>query len=384
MRSAFEGGRALRTEGLASVALAAFAEPSDDGGVRPPSLVGAHAWLGVEDLPPLDGAAPVFVLHAAGATGGSGEIWLEVDGPTARRSATRSGATPSSHGPLSDLEVVALCTPLTDALQALPGADTSPAPPSPTELARSAGISKEPSVPPLLIDAATSSTALPLPRVELRIVATWRAGPSTVRIVAPCAAADRLGPIRCRPRMLDGLGTVRVGIELGPYPLPGGELAKIRPGDVVLLGSVEPRIIVDGARHASFMGRLREAADARSELIVLGRAPRATRVDMDDPDNRFGHSPSEEATVLHTSDAADPASALLAEIPLPVTAVLERRQVAVCEIVAWAPGTVVPLDRRASDPVTLEVGGRVVARGRLLEIDGELAVRILELEGASK
>ena len=42
-------------------------------------------------------------------------------------------------------------------------------------------------------------------------------------------------------------------------------------------------------------------------------------------------------------------------------------------------GSLVTLDRHADDPVDIVVEGRVVARGELLVIEEELAVRIVEL-----
>jgi flagellar motor switch/type III secretory pathway protein FliN len=46
----------------------------------------------------------------------------------------------------------------------------------------------------------------------------------------------------------------------------------------------------------------------------------------------------------------------------------------------------VALGRRIGDPVVLRVGGVAVARGDLVEIDGEVGVRIVErlATGASK
>ena len=42
-------------------------------------------------------------------------------------------------------------------------------------------------------------------------------------------------------------------------------------------------------------------------------------------------------------------------------------------------GSLVTLDRHADDPVDILVDGRLVARGELLVVDEELAVRIVEL-----
>jgi len=42
-------------------------------------------------------------------------------------------------------------------------------------------------------------------------------------------------------------------------------------------------------------------------------------------------------------------------------------------------GSLVTLDRQVDDPVDVLVGGRLVARGELIVVEDELAVRIVEL-----
>ena len=44
-----------------------------------------------------------------------------------------------------------------------------------------------------------------------------------------------------------------------------------------------------------------------------------------------------------------------------------------------AAGSLVTLDRQVNDPVDVVVAGRLIARGELIVIEDELAVRIVEL-----
>ena len=44
-----------------------------------------------------------------------------------------------------------------------------------------------------------------------------------------------------------------------------------------------------------------------------------------------------------------------------------------------ATGSLVTLDRQGNDPVDVVVAGRLIARGELIVIEDELAVRIVEL-----
>ena len=49
------------------------------------------------------------------------------------------------------------------------------------------------------------------------------------------------------------------------------------------------------------------------------------------------------------------------------------------ELVELSPGAVLPLGRPLAGPVELVVGGKVVAIGELVDIEGELGVRLVQL-----
>ena len=44
-----------------------------------------------------------------------------------------------------------------------------------------------------------------------------------------------------------------------------------------------------------------------------------------------------------------------------------------------SPGQVLPLGRRTGDRVELRAGGKVIGDGELIDVDGELAVRVVRL-----
>ncbi len=68
----------------------------------------------------------------------------------------------------------------------------------------------------------------------------------------------------------------------------------------------------------------------------------------------------------------------LAELPLAVRVEIGNATLAAREWAALGPGDVLVLDRRVGDPVSLRIGGRVLARGELVEVDGAIGVRITE------
>ncbi|MCE5266925.1 MAG: FliM/FliN family flagellar motor switch protein [Planctomycetaceae bacterium] len=60
---------------------------------------------------------------------------------------------------------------------------------------------------------------------------------------------------------------------------------------------------------------------------------------------------------------------------------LGRTRIGLGESRRLRSGSVVPLDKLAGEPLDLMVGGRRVAKGELLVVDGKVAVRVVELAG---
>lgn len=74
----------------------------------------------------------------------------------------------------------------------------------------------------------------------------------------------------------------------------------------------------------------------------------------------------------------------LNDLPVKVSAVVGRARMAIGELMKAGPGTIVELDRKAGAPVDILVNDRLVARGEIVLIDGQLGVTLTELlqEGA--
>ncbi|WP_375766658.1 type III secretion system cytoplasmic ring protein SctQ [Archangium gephyra] len=72
---------------------------------------------------------------------------------------------------------------------------------------------------------------------------------------------------------------------------------------------------------------------------------------------------------------------LLGDIPLQISVELARVPVTAEQVVALRVGQVVELRRAPGEPVDLSVNGKVIARGELVEVEGQLGVRVLSLAG---
>lgn len=85
------------------------------------------------------------------------------------------------------------------------------------------------------------------------------------------------------------------------------------------------------------------------------------------------------ATPLEDDSAANP----FTQVPIEIVVSVGRARPVVRDLLRLKPDSVLPLDRKVSDPVELYVGDRLIARGELEELDGEddggLAVRLTEV-----
>jgi flagellar motor switch protein FliN len=70
---------------------------------------------------------------------------------------------------------------------------------------------------------------------------------------------------------------------------------------------------------------------------------------------------------------------LLCDIDLDATLRFGAREMALHEVLELGPGTVVELDRHVAEPVDLVVGDRIVARGEVVVVNGNFALRVTEV-----
>jgi flagellar motor switch protein FliM len=204
------------------------------------------------------------------------------------------------------------------------------------------------------------------------------------------AGASRLRNVRAQLR-----------VEIGQVEISGGELRHLREGDVVLVDGLtcRPDLGQGGeARIKVGLGRVGHieatitVADGRFKAevrgIVLGAPPRPAAGDSPEAPGAapaLGELPEASTSpgvkgrddVEGNPEGAD----LMNDIPLQISVELARVPVTGEEIVGIKVGQVFDLNRTAAEPLELSVNGRVVARGELVEVDGNLGVRILSLVG---
>jgi flagellar motor switch protein FliM len=187
-------------------------------------------------------------------------------------------------------------------------------------------------------------------------------------------------------------------VEVGLVEIGGGELAQLREGDVVLVDALSCR--PDQAQHGTARLKLGLGQAGHVEVsvavsagvfrvtvlgFVLGAPPLPGEQPAAGPQPLGGQQPDEStspgvkarSSVEGNADGSD----LMNDIPLQISVELARLTITAEEVVAMKVGQVFDLSRTAGDPLELSVNGRVVARGELVEIDGNLGVRIVTLAG---
>jgi flagellar motor switch/type III secretory pathway protein FliN len=189
----------------------------------------------------------------------------------------------------------------------------------------------------------------------------------------------RLTPPTCDLPVVAGDGVVEIwraragrvpvtaAIELATTSVPAGALSAAGVGDAV---------VFDGARASSFLsqapwtGRLRVgdhgapiAIDVAGGLSIVG-----------------GFSPQqlEEGSMSASGTNSVDGTTVLGAAAIEVVAELGRLSLRGDELLGLAPGAVLALGARRTG-VSLRVGGELWADGEIVDIDGELGVRITRL-----
>ncbi|MBJ6763110.1 type III secretion system cytoplasmic ring protein SctQ [Myxococcaceae bacterium JPH2] len=192
--------------------------------------------------------------------------------------------------------------------------------------------------------------------------------------------------------------------EIGVAEISGQDLASLRIKDVLLVdalsarpdrgenGTAELRL---GSGRAGYMAAEVFLEDgqyqARITDVILGEPghPRAVaeaeasapgEEDEDFTNPELDMPPELEGAALDDVNKPE-GSDLLGDVPLQVAVELARVPVTAEQVVGLRSGQVIELHRGPGEPVELSVNGKVVARGELVEMEGQLGVRILSLAG---
>lgn len=86
----------------------------------------------------------------------------------------------------------------------------------------------------------------------------------------------------------------------------------------------------------------------------------------------------------HSGATRSPMDTMLGAVPVSVDVVLGGLRLPIEELATLSPGEVLALDRETGEAIDIHVSGRLMARGRLVLVDGQLGVTLTEIVDAAR
>ena len=171
-----------------------------------------------------------------------------------------------------------------------------------------------------------------------------------LELLAKCMGETALGS---QPSYPEGLGwkfpVASAFVDLLPH-----EMEQVAPGDILVTESRLQVLFPNDFSKGWFLTR--DLSNPSSFLI----------------DKYFERSAPVEAVEGESTDAKPD----LASLPVRVHVIVGQREFTVAEINSLKPGMIVELHAEKSDPVRLMVNGKILGDGELVEVDGQLAVKV--------
>jgi type III secretion protein Q len=147
------------------------------------------------------------------------------------------------------------------------------------------------------------------------------------------------------------------------------DIAAVRPGDAVVLQSCR----LGRSSCGAYVGPVLLSAP-QSDLGLRARLCEDGRLAL----GTGGLEPLVSTEARMDIDEKDALATTLGEVPIVMKVEIGEALMTAREWASLGRGDVISLGRRVGDPVMLRVGGVLVARGELVDLEGEVAVRILE------
>lgn len=250
--------------------------------------------------------------------------------------------------------------------------------------------------------AVWETAALELIR-ELSGDAGWSAAPEPVEPPPPQAVEvaahwELRGALAGKLQIKLHRGAARAWARLAAPAGAGNAAAGLDPAEMEVLGEVLNRLaaaVTEGLRSGGWgeveiqirhLGPLRRTVEAGGgEFPLRFRRGEEAGLEMDltldaalreqiRPGARFEVDAAERGPAPG-ADRLD----LLMDVELEVTLRFGGRQMLLHDVLELAPGSVLELDRHIDDPVELLVGGKIIAWGEVVVVDGNYGLRITRL-----
>jgi type III secretion protein Q len=162
----------------------------------------------------------------------------------------------------------------------------------------------------------------------------------------------------------------RAAIEVCELHLGARELRRLRRGDALLLPRSAEQALDCRARLGSLELNLQRQPDGALACIDVRRMS-------------LSQTPSPTAPPADAADAQPAALHSLDDLPVTLTILVGSLELTLAQLRELAPGSVLQLPRAADARVQVLANHRPVGSGELVDVDGQLAVELIEWSGAS-
>lgn len=181
---------------------------------------------------------------------------------------------------------------------------------------------------------------------------------------------------------------VEVKVEAGRLELSPEDIATLETGDIIILEHHQLSLTPEGP-SGTISGHIGSGRNGRLEgqlLVTEGQLKFAISqiIVQEQPiETPMTDELTDEPTIQEPADNLPETEGLLRDIDAPVVIELGRLKMNTAQVSRLKSGQILRLPRNANDPVDLVVNDKLFARGELVEIDGELGVRLVKVTGVS-
>lgn len=187
---------------------------------------------------------------------------------------------------------------------------------------------------------------------------------------------------------LDGSSEAMVGVLVGPELMKALRTSPL--GELDIADAVQPALDAAAAALGATAGAAQGLDPATAGTLLTAQAAVVPLLSPDSTDAVFfvvnseatrqaGHDTTHHSATLGV--VKRPGIELLHGVAMEVTVELGRTRMSVRELLALHPGDILELDRAAGSPADLLVNGRLIARGEVVVLDENFALRLTEIVG---
>lgn len=174
----------------------------------------------------------------------------------------------------------------------------------------------------------------------------------------------------------------QVAVLVGPELVEA--LASAPSGALDLGAALQPALDAAAAALGCAAGAGRTLTTEDLPAVLVGNAVAVPLLDGAAPAALVvARTGSGAAPVADSGPSAVRGVELLHGVAMEVTVELGRTRLSVRDLLALTPGDVVELDRAAGSPADLLVNGRLIARGEVVVVDENFALRVTEIVAQS-